>query len=221
MPPLPPAANVFMVQLEGLVSATQPYKWANVLHLSWNGTSPTAAVATAFANATMSLWATHVSPLQSSQVSIDSVTYTDLTSNTGAVGLWESHTPGTRGDEFLAGNVAVLISYPAPLRYRGGHPRTYLFAGQQPDLADTGHWLGTFTDLVTTNWKAFLAGVIALSNSGTALTGQVYVSYYSTELVPTPPHRRTVAAVYPIAPGSAFAQAEVASQRRRIGRRRA
>lgn len=220
MPPLPPVPNVFRVVLEGESTATQPFHWVNVLHFQWNGTSPTQAVAVAFANATNFLWTTNVAPLCSSQVSLDLVTWTDLSSNTGAVGEFSSHSPGTRGDEPNAANVCMLMSYPLTVRYRGGHPRTYLLAGQATDLADLAHWTSNFTTLADTNWKAFLTGVLALSNSGTALASFGAVSYVDKELNPIPPYRRTTPVFYPITIANTVANDEVASQRRRIGRKR-
>lgn len=203
------------------MTASQPYVWANVLHFTWNGTPPTITALQSMAQTIMAMWASHVSPLQSSQVSLEECTLTDLTSNTAASGSFEQVVPGTRGDEFLAGNVAALVSYPIGVRYRGGHPRTYLFAGQQPDLADTGHWLAAFVTAVNTGWRAFLSGIIGLASGGTSISQQVIVSYYDKNLNPTPPYRRTNPAVFPINGQDAFCQAEVASQRRRIGRKRA
>jgi hypothetical protein len=64
-------------------------------------------------------------------------------------------------------------------RYRGGKPRSYWPFGTYSDLANPSQWSTTYITAVTTAMDAFLAHMLAITESGTSLTSQVNVSLYS------------------------------------------
>jgi hypothetical protein len=154
-----------------------------------------------------------------SDIILTQTTVTDLTSSTGAQGVDSTSETGSNGGTLVAGNAAILINFPSSFRYRGGHPRVYLPPGAETDLVNSANWS---TAKVTSVQTAFagLQTAIATSTSGSfSLAGQCAVSYYSTAVTPAPPHRRVTPLIMPIATGAFTVEAEVASQRRRIGRK--
>lgn len=220
MPPLPAVPGVIKAVMKGVSGEATPLDWANILHFAFSGASPTDAMLTALAGVIASEWGTHMSPEQVNNVTMNQVDLYDLTSSTSSsVGIPET-IGGTRGDDEIPANVAYLVDYPIPRRYRGGHPRTYLLVGGNADFLDAAHWSTAFTAEVASHWSAFLEAVIGYSNSGTTISNLVNVSYYDKNEFPTPPYRRTTPMVDVINVGLMVGQQQMASQRRRIGRHR-
>lgn len=219
--PLNPVPNVIKVFLEGKTDATGLNNWGNVLHFEYSGTAPSNAVCATIATNIEAAWSAHVASLAPSPTVLTTVTVTDLTSPTAGEGQWLGSTAGTRGDDSIPANAAVLVSYPSALRYKGGHPRTYLFVLGNADLTGAGEW--TPTAEVTTHWQAFLTAVLASGASGTVIS-QFCSVRYKGKFLPNggPPHFYLTTPLVNVIPiSAAAAQAKMASQRGRIGRRRA
>jgi hypothetical protein len=213
VPALPFVPNVVKVVVEG---TTPVYPWANIFHWAYTGTPPPGATCAVFAEDIDGYWATNFAPLMATAATIEKVTVVDLASDIGGEGEYAHSTPGSGGTDDLPASAAVLLSKGIDRRYRGGHPRSYIFAGQLADLLDSGHWTGAFTAAVDAAYAAFTASVNALTHSGTAMFGEVTVSYISKEVNPVAPYRRAVPLVLPVT--SFAAESEIASQRRRVGR---
>lgn len=175
MAPLPPAANVFKVEVLGDTTAGR--NWANILHFIWSGSTPTNTIAASFAESIFGAWNTNIIPYQTTDISLTGVQVTDLTSDTGAQASYEGSEAGTSVREIITGGVAVLAQYTVARRYRGGHPRTYILAGGQGDLLNTSQWTSTFVGSMNTQWEAFLNAVVGLSSGGCTVGDQVIVSY--------------------------------------------
>lgn len=220
--PLPPVPNWLRVVIQGEIDNEDVYPWANVLHFEYAGTAPSNAVCATLAGDVETAWSTHLAPECPSPTQLTKVTVTDLTSDTAGAGEWLGNVPGTRGDDGIPANAAVLITYPAPLRYRGGHPRQYLYVGGNADFEGSAKWSTLFTAEAQLHWHDFLAAVQALSASGTALGSFGAIRYYGKFLPNSGPPRyrldTPLPMVIPIA--EAVASQEIASQRRRIGRRK-
>jgi len=151
------------------------------------------------------------------------VQVTDLSSLTSGEGTWTGLEVGSRGDDSIPANAAFLISYPSTLRYKGGHPRTYLMIGGNADLQGAAEWSTLFTAEGQTHWQAFLTSLIGYATGGTDLSSFVSVRYRG-KFLPNggPPHYYlTTPLVNTINVAAAVAQVQMASQRRRIGRVRA
>lgn len=218
--PLNPVPNVLKVFLEGKTDNTDIYKWGNVLHFEYSGTAPNNAVCATIAGAIEAAWAAHVASLCPSPTQLTSVTVTDLTSTTAGEGQWLGTAAGTRGDDSIPANAAVLISYPSAIRYKGGHPRTYLYALGNSDLTGAGQW--TPLGEVDSHWQAFLTAVLAAGSSGTVISQFCSVRYRG-KFLPNggPPHYYLTTPLVNVIPvASATANAEIASQKGRVGRRR-
>lgn len=218
--PLNPVPGVLKVFLEGFTDGTDTFKWGNVLHFSYSGTAPSGATCATIASSISSQWGTHVASLCPSPTVLKSVSVTDLTSTTSGEGIALVSQAGSRGDDSIPANAAVLVSYPSVLRYKGGHPRTYLYALGNSDLTGAGEW--TPTAEVSTKWQAFLTACTEISVSGCSLTGFVSVRYKGKYLPNNgaPPWYLDTPLVNSIPIADLQVQAQMASQKRRIGRTR-
>src|SRR6516164_9207248 len=134
--PLNPVPNVLKVVIEGFVDTSAADQlWANVLHFQYSDGAPTNANCVTIATNVATQWASNVASLCPSPTTLQVVTVTDLTSTTAGEGEALVLHAGTRGDDSIPANAAVLISYPSLLRYKGGHPRQYLFVLGNADLS--------------------------------------------------------------------------------------
>lgn len=220
--PLPPVPSTLKIVLSGFVDAHLVDKWENVLHFSYTGSAPTGVTCGAIALAIGNAWETHMAPLAPSPTALSSVTVTDLTSDSAGEGSDSTGWAGTRGDDSIPANAAVLVSYPLTTRYRGGHPRTYLLCGGNADLDGAAAWSDALVAAVAAGWEAFLAAVKALAISGTALNQMVAIRYYG-KFLPNegpPRYRLTIPVVLPITISTLVVQKEISSQRGRVGRRK-
>jgi len=133
---------------------------------------------------------------------------TDWSSNTGlsfsSVGGFTAVAGSGTGSP-AAPQVAALISYHVPIRYKGGHPRTYLPRGAMGEVTGTNN-----DELVSSCGAAILSAINALIGnlkSSGVLGGQTW-SVYLHKNDPTKAH------VMPFA--SFTVQTLLATQRRRL-----
>jgi hypothetical protein len=216
MPALPVVAYTLKLALSGTIG---PYNWANVLHVQYTGGPPDTADLITFATAIATSWNTNIAPLVPSNVILTQVVATDLASTSGASGNFAGSHAGAASGTVGPANAAFLVDYPSSFRYRGGHPRTYLPPTVAGDLQDSAHWTTTIVGTLQTAWRVVLGLLYTSSYSSFSASGQCAVSYVSTAVTPTPPHRRVTPLVMPIAQNTCLIKTEVASQRRRIGRK--
>jgi len=214
MPPLPPVPGVIRIALKGTVG---PFNWVNVLHFTWSGTPPTSTVLGTLGSDVGAAWLADMSPMQDSDTALVLTTLTDLTSDTAAQAEVATPAVGSRTGDFLPASACYLVDYPVTVRYRGGHPRTYLSVGVFSDLADSAHWSTDMRDAVTSAWENFLGAIGGFSDSGFTVGNPVAVSYVNRVINPVPPYRRTTPLVLPL-DGITF-PLQLANQRRRIGRK--
>lgn len=219
MPALPPVPNVLKVVISGLVDAQNVDNWANVLHFRYSGSPLTGTDASSLATTINLNWGSFIASLCPSPTRLTFVGVTDLSSNTAGQGESLTQRPGTRGDDSIPANSAVLIRYPITLRYRGGHPRTYIYCGGNADLQGATNWSTLFTNEAQTAWRGFVNTIIGLSAGSATITDQVAVSYYQgTDPATGKPLRRAVPVVITLLHGQAVAEQQIANQRRRVGR---
>lgn len=210
MPARPYVPNVVKIAVEGTIGS---HNFAIILHSQYSGSVPTAAELNTAATAMSALWSADVKASFSSTVILSSIVITDLSSATGAQGVWAGSIVGTNGGSATGGNTAVLVNYPSSIRYRGGHPRTYLPSPPDTWLASPSTLGSTYVTSYTTAWNAFLAYLFGTSLGTTTLAGQCAVSYVTAKAP------RVTPLVMPIAQNAITVEANLASQRRRIGRK--
>lgn len=217
--PLQPVPGVLKVVLQGFVDTSSADSiWENVLHFQYGGTPPSNATCTQIGTNIGAAWAAQVASLCPSPTTLQIVAVTDLTSNSAGEGEAAVLHPGTRGDDSVASSTAVLISYPASFRYKGGHPRTYVYCLGNADLQGATNWSTAATAEVQSHWISFLFGCLSAGSAGTTLSSPCAVSYKS-KFAPNsgPPHfYRTTPLVIPFLYSSAKARQRIASQRRRL-----
>lgn len=223
--PLNPVPNTLRIVLEGFVdTSAADTLWVNVLHYTYAGTPPSNSACTTIGTNVANTWAADVASLCPSPTTLQVVTVTDLTSTTSGEGEALVLHPGTRGDDSIPANAAVLVSYPSTLRYKGGHPRSYLYVLGNADLLGATNWSTTATAEVQSKWNQFLNDVRnAGTGTGTTLTNFATVRYRG-KFLPNggPPHfYLTNPIVNVVAPGGGVARQQMASQRGRIRRRKA
>lgn len=222
--PLAPVPNVLRVVLEGFVdTSAADTLWANVLHFTYGGAAPSIGTCTTIAGNIATAWASNIASLCPSPTTLQLVEITDLSSPTAGGGESLVIHPGTRGDDSIPANAAVLISYPVIGRYKGGHPRTYLYVLGNADLQGATNWSTAATAEVQAHWRSFLLACIAAGTAGTTISGFCGVRYRG-KFLPNggPPHYYlTTPIVMAIDANQAVARQQMSSQRGRIERRSA
>lgn len=213
MPALPSVPGVLRFTIEG---NTPLFPWVNVLYWNYTGAAPTGSNCGAFADQLYSTWVTEFAPHMLTASHILKATCTDLTSPTSASGESSAITPGSAGTVEVPASCSVLISKTIGRRYRGGHPRLYLFAGIQTDLADSCHWGASLTTAIDGGYSALVAAMNGFAAGAATLGTEQTVSYVDKAVNPVSPFRRAVPLVLPVL-GHAV-EALVAYQRRRGGR---
>lgn len=220
MPPMPPVPGVVKVLFGGFVDNTQVQNWANVLHFAWTGAAPTVANLTAFADQVVSAWVVNMAPECPAPTTLQTCQVTDLSSASSAqVRVDAAHT-GTRGDDSGPANAAVLISYPVSLRWKGGHPRSYLYVGGVDDYQGAAEWSNLFQAEVLAHWKLFVQSLINYNLGATTITNLVCVKTHG-KFAPNqgpPAYVLDTPVVVPLDITTSRASLEIASQRARIGR---
>jgi hypothetical protein len=217
--PLAPVPGVIKIVLNG-VSGGRP--WANILHWEYSGTAGSNASALALATGVANAWQTNMAPECISTLTLNNVVATDLSATTAPNQQYIPTTPipGSRGDDPIPGNAAMLVSYPINVRYKGGHPRTYLYVLGFSDVTDPVHWNPNATTEVQNHWRAFLAAVGALQYGGVGLGSFCAVRYHGKYLPNSGGDHfyLTTPVVISINAQLAETSQQMASQKRRIGR---
>jgi hypothetical protein len=150
----------------------------NRFFVKYTGTAPSVLDLESFLDAVITAWGTNVSPLQSAAAVLVEALAEDLTSATSAVASQAASAAGTRSGAPLTGAVAAVINHQIARRYRGGHPKTFLFAGIETDIATVGTWKPAFLTEVGDAWAAFQAAVEVATWTGATLLQIANVSFY-------------------------------------------
>lgn len=222
--PLAPVPQVLRVTLQGFVDTSSAHTlWVNVLHFQYGGTPPSNANCATIAGNIATTWGNHVASLCPAPTTLQAVTVTDLSSTSAGQGESLPLIPGTRGDDSIPANAAVLISYPSAIRYKGGHPRQYLYVLGNADLSGATNWSSAATAEVASKWSGFLGACLSAGTAGTTLSSFCSIRYKG-KFLPNggPPHfYLTTPIVNPISVLAVVARQQMASQRGRIARRKA
>ena len=177
MPALPDVPSVLRVnygfsQAANLASGFRSF-------YQYSGTAPSNAVCNAIAGAISTAFQSDLLPLMPSEYAFLSVDVVDLTSPTAGSGLWTGDVGGGRSGGPVAVDAAVNLSFEIDRRYRGGKPKAFLPFGTLTDTIDNNNnWSNAFLGDVNGAWSSFDTAVLAITESGTALSQHVNVSYY-------------------------------------------
>lgn len=177
MPPRNPVPGVMSIVLKGSYGVDLDV--INKFYWQFTGGPATAAQCTTLAGSIQTGFGTNISPLQPPSYSLTQVTVEDLTSSTAGAGFQTGNIPGTRSGTGLTVVNAVVLSLHIARRYRGGHPRLYLPAGVESDLATLNSWTTAFQNAVGLGWVALQTYISGHFPGGLVSVGQVNVSYFS------------------------------------------
>lgn len=209
MTALPSVPGVLKTVIKGTKSSKA---WANVLHYAYTGAPPSPTDVLAIAVDLVGFWNTYMKPRATADAFLEGAEVTDLSSPMGSqVDHVITPLAGTNGEDPLPNNVCFLVDYPVTLRYRGGHPRTYIIGGGDGDLDSAGSswifWNPAFITAMGTSWTGFTGGIESSTYGSTNVTNQCAVKYVEGGA------RLLVPVVMPL--HSFATEANVASQRRR------
>lgn len=177
MPALPDVPN--MLKIEHLMSVGNDGSAMVRWFVAYTGTAPSDSVCNSIAGACAAAWATDLAPLANTDVILNEITVTDLTSPTSGRGVWSGSHAGTRSTTTLPGATAVLINMPIARRYRGGKPRSYWPFLGGTDLLTAQQWESSAVTAVEGGLESYLTAVYASGSGGTTVSTLSNVSYYS------------------------------------------
>ncbi len=180
MPTLPPVAQVIKVVVKG----AQEGPWNNIFHLQYSGLAPNSSNLNTMAGTILANYTAAFAPILNTAVAIEECQLADLTSATAAIGQASVTTTGTRVGANNPASVAAVISWSINLRYRGGHPRSYIPAGCQEDLAGFTSWTPAFITQLDAAAGSFLTSMNALTTGST--TYKLCIVSYSSNNAPRP-----------------------------------
>lgn len=183
--PLPSVPHVLKMTLLWTVGADQLVY--NILHWHYTGATPQPADLNTLAQAAGQSAVTQFGPLTANTTTLTSLTYQDLSSAMGAVGVYQIGHTGTATGQAVPAGACVVVSWQIGRHYRGGHPRTYFPFGTATSLATPQTWnITSSVGTAVTSWR----GVVIGSISGTtSIDYQCSIPYVSKQINPTPPHR--------------------------------
>jgi hypothetical protein len=175
---LPAVANVIRAQFVYAYGSDANAQVA--LHLAYSDASPPdQAHMTTLATNLHTNYVTNLKPLHVTSCVLHQIILTDLSSASGAVGVWSGSEAGTRSAlNPVSAETCLLINFKVARRYKGGHPRTYWPFGNGADLQDPQNWTSSFVTACQTGFDAMLTYLKGLSGPP-VITGLCNVRYWS------------------------------------------
>jgi len=218
---LPNAANCLLVTLVG---QNQGAVWNNTMHFRGEtalGTLTSAHLST-FCDAVAAAWTTNIAPLCNPLVTLTDVNAIELTTRTSPT--FYSHlttaSPGTRTGTPLLTSASVCISWHINRRYRGGHGRIYVPAGNVADVTN-GRTLASAFQISANSAAAAFHGQLQGLAINAIPVQLIVLSYYESVPDPAnPPYNMSVlrATPQPFEIVSAKVRTRMDTQRRRLGK---
>lgn len=185
MPALPNVPGVLRCDLSWTIA--EDTNALTRLHISYTGTAPTDAVCATLAGDLYTIFAAELLVYAHTDMTLDAVKLTDLTTPTSGQGEHLGSTAGSLAGSTLGAATCFLASQKIARRYRGGKPRSYLPLGVSEQLLDAQQWTSAFVTNVQAALDAVVSDIGTTSASGTDLGSLVSVSYYHGFVVETNP----------------------------------
>lgn len=212
MAPLPDAPGIVRVSLRGTNSGLI---WANVMHVAYSTGTPDSTALDTFSADIAAAYHTNLMTHLENELLLTEVVSTDLTTTSSPQGSWSGSFAGGYSGQPFPAQVAVCVSWKQALRYRGGHPRTYLAAIPLAAGADNHSLTPTYVGYYLAGAQAFRTAVNSILLG--ALDVQLgALSYYSKVETPAPPHLRPTPLFLPFSDAAVHSRLD--TQRRRLGR---
>lgn len=160
MPPLPDAPGVAMVKMFGTIG---DHTCEQIVHWKFSGAATDndmIDLATQWQGAWESEWMNFGTEYVSTDCALAYTTATDLTSPSSAFGQY-THAQAGNSDERCSANDAILLSHNVAMRYRGGHPRTYVFGATNDNVADGSQtWIDGVVAQALAAWEYAVTAVL-------------------------------------------------------------
>lgn len=175
------------------VYTSQP--WALVWHFKYDGntTNWTQSEVSSLAASLRQAWANHAAALCPLTTHLTSVTTTDIGSTSPAVGQDATNVPGTAsGAGIENASICAMMNFHINVRYKGGHPRSYLPWGILTSLANEFTWSTAFQTAANQAIAGMINDVRAnMPPRGSSQVSQVCPRYVYT-VVNDPVHQKYV-----------------------------
>jgi hypothetical protein len=183
MPELPAITSPPCVRVEFDTNLHSGVLGGSRFFLSYAGSPPSEGDLNTLATAISTAWYDAFAGAVSNVENLASVTVTDLSSATGAVGFNDTVQNGTRAGDELIGSACVVINHKVGRRYRGGRPRTYVRAGTMSDLTGTNQWSEGSQAEFLSLWEGWISNILGTSGIGITLQNIVNISLYKGSTV--------------------------------------
>jgi len=221
MPAPQPVANAVKVQLKWTAAGAPDIHVG--FYFSYSGGPPVVNDCLLFCGDVISA-ATPLAGHWTSDVSLNSVKVTDLSSAVGAVAEQATNLVGSRTPGGIDNAMCVVAHYAIARRYRGGKPRGYWPFGDSGELASRVAWSASFVASCQTDLTAFFNGLAGKTHGSTNFGNHINVSFYEgfTNSPPDPVTNRVRAIPTPRVPPlkdvitSVTCSTRPGTQRRRI-----
>jgi hypothetical protein len=151
----------------------------NRFYFTYSGSAPTAANLTAVAGSVEATVNSEVMPLVHNSWALNQVTCTDLTSDTSPTGEVIAGGAGALTGARLPGSTCLVVSKTTGRRFRGGHSRVYIPAGDATKLTSDAEWDPTFAAEVQAAWEDSEGAALSGAWSGAGAITFVMASFYS------------------------------------------
>jgi hypothetical protein len=173
-----PLPDIPCVRCRPIWNLAQPGEGGVRFYLSYSGSAPTGPNCVTLAGDVAAAWATHLSPLWTSQTTLNEVDVLDIATDSGHSGVWTGADAGSRAGTTIPVQCTDNVEFNIARRYRGGKPRFYLPAGVEGDLATEAKWGPDYINEVNAAVLAFFNEITALSIGAMGTLTHVMLSYY-------------------------------------------
>lgn len=145
---------------------------------TYTGTAPTDTELSTLNDGIESLVTANLMPNIHEDWSLIQIESTDLSSETSAQAISGYSAAGGLSGGKLPASVAVVVSQETGRRYRGGHSRVYIPAGDDTKILNESNWVEAFATAIATGWTDVVGGTLGLAWSGGGSLRQQMASFY-------------------------------------------
>lgn len=176
MPARPNVPGVALFTLRGTLDEDTDV--INRFFVQFTGGPLTNTQAVSWATSTAANWVTFIQPVVAVKYTLTQISVEDLTSPTAGFGVWDGSHTGTRAGTPVTAGACLVIKQHINRRYRGGHPRVYLYSLTEADQQDANSWNPADSAAVVSAWGLFQGAIATGAPAGITAIGQVNVSYF-------------------------------------------
>jgi len=155
---------------------------ADRIFFGYSGGPAAAADLVTVAGDLATAWNANLAPLVSTGIPLLEVDAQDISTLTGASGVWIGSHGGSRSGTELPSSCCTNVQYLIARHYRGGKPKGFWPFGVAGDMGNTSQWTAAFTAAVNTAFAAFITQCLTIATSTCTLTEHKVLSYRSANV---------------------------------------